>query len=61
MIVTKKVTTENTDDKEWENPLNPEAPSDARDKEQAQRLYEEAKRLKDNLTEKDHIDKQKKN
>ncbi|RKR81946.1 hypothetical protein BDD43_2108 [Mucilaginibacter gracilis] len=53
MIVTKKSTTENTDDKEWENPLNPEEPTDARDKEQAKRLYEEAKRQKENLTDTD--------
>jgi hypothetical protein len=57
MIVAKKSTTEKEEDKEWENPLNPEAPKDARDKEQAQRLYEEAKRLKDNLTEEDENDK----
>lgn len=51
-----------TDDKpvrEWENPVNPERSSDARDSEQVVRQYEEAKRRKDNLTEKDHIDKPK--
>jgi len=46
-------------EQEWEDPQNPEAPSDARDKEQIVRQYEEAKRRKDNLTEKDHIDKPK--
>ncbi len=46
--------------KEWEDPLNPAAPSDERDREQIQRQYNEAKRRKDNLTEKDHIDKEKK-
>lgn len=51
---------ENEAEKEWEEPLNPEAASDGRDKEQIERLYEEAKRRKDNLTEKDHIDKEKK-
>ncbi|MDT3402999.1 hypothetical protein [Mucilaginibacter terrae] len=45
---------------EWENPQNPEQPSDPRDDEQVQRQYEEAKRRKDNLTETDHIDKEKK-
>ncbi len=46
---------------EWQDPQNPEAPSDERDKEQVQRQYNEARRRKDNLTEKDHIDKPKKN
>ena len=41
------------------DPQNPEAPSAARDKEQVLRQYKEAKRRKDNLTEKDHIDKPK--
>jgi len=45
------------EEQEWENPLNPEKPSDARDKEQIERQYKEAKRRKDNLTEKDHIDR----
>jgi hypothetical protein len=38
-------------EKDWENPKNPEAPSDSRDKEQLQRQLEEAKRRKDNLTD----------
>lgn len=44
-------------EQEWENPQNPEKPSDARDDEQIDRQYEEAKRRKENLTETDHIDK----
>jgi hypothetical protein len=50
-----------SEEQEWENPQNPEDPSDARDKEQILRQYAEAKRRKDNLTEKDHIDKPKTN
>jgi hypothetical protein len=46
--------------KEWEDPLHPNIPSDERDKEQIERQYNEAKRRKDNLTETDHIDKEKK-
>jgi hypothetical protein len=42
----------------WENPFDPENPSDLRDQEQIIRQYKEAKRRKENLTEKDHIDKQ---
>ena len=53
----KKKKTEN-DEQEWENPLDPETSSDSRDKEQIIRQYKEAKRRKDNLTEKDHIDKE---
>lgn len=48
-------------EQEWENPMNPEKPSDERDKEQVVRQYKEAKRRKNNLTEKGHIDKVKKN
>jgi hypothetical protein len=46
------------EEQEWENPQDPELPSDERDKEQIIRQYKEAKRRKDNLTEKDHIDKE---
>jgi hypothetical protein len=53
MIVTTEPTPENKEEKDWENPKNPEAPKDARDKEQAQRLFEEAKRQKENLTDTD--------
>jgi hypothetical protein len=57
MEVKKKKITE-SEEQEWEDPLNPENPSDDRDKEQIVRQYKEAKRRKDNLTEKDHIDKE---
>ena len=57
MEVKKKKITEN-EEQEWEDPFNPENPSDERDKEQIVRQYKEAKRRKDNLTEKDHIDKE---
>jgi hypothetical protein len=60
MVATKRKTIQK-DEQEWENPFNPEDPSDARDKEQIERQYKEAKRRKDNLTEKDHIDKKPKN
>jgi hypothetical protein len=59
-MVIDKNNTENAE-KEWENPINPEKPTDERDKEQVIRQYKEAKRLKNNLTEKGHIDKVKKN
>jgi hypothetical protein len=60
MIVATDPIPENEEDKEWEEPLDPGSATDGRDKEQILRLYEEAKRRKDNLTEKDHIDKEKK-
>ena len=59
MVIVKKNTNPGGE-QEWENPQNPEKPSDARDEEQVMRQYKEAKRRKDNLTEKDHIDKPKK-
>jgi hypothetical protein len=40
-----------TEEKEWENPIDPAATSDERDKEQLLRQYREAKRRKNNLTE----------
>ncbi|MGI4749933.1 MAG: hypothetical protein ACRYFB_04805 [Janthinobacterium lividum] len=49
-----------SDEKDWENPSNPEKPGDSRDEEQFTRQVNEAKRRKNNLTEKDHIDKPKK-
>jgi hypothetical protein len=61
MIVTESNTEQPEEEKEWEDPQHPTEPSDERDKEQIQRQYEEAKRRKDNLTETDHIDKEKKN
>jgi len=39
-----------SEEKEWENPVNPGMTSDERDKEQLLRQYKEAKRRKDNLT-----------
>ncbi|MES2111222.1 MAG: hypothetical protein V4577_20880 [Bacteroidota bacterium] len=39
-----------SEEKVWENPADPKAPSDERDKEQLLRQYKEAKRRKDNLT-----------
>jgi hypothetical protein len=60
MVVVRKKNAGN-EEQEWENPQNPEMPSDARDREQVVRQYVEAKRRKDNLTEKDHIDKPKGN
>ncbi|WP_345949091.1 MULTISPECIES: hypothetical protein [unclassified Mucilaginibacter] len=60
MVIVDNSKPDGNEDQEWENPQNPEKPSDARDEEQVQRQYEEAKRRKDNLTEKDHIDKEKK-
>ncbi|MDB5136533.1 MAG: hypothetical protein JWP37_3136 [Mucilaginibacter sp.] len=56
MVAIKKKIVEK-EEQEWEDPMNPEKPSDDRDKEQIERLYEEAKRRKDNLSEKDHIDR----
>ena len=60
MMTGKKKIAED-DEKEWENPIEPGNSSDARDKEQVERQYREAKRRKDNLTETDHIDKPKEN
>ena len=57
MLDPKKKISSN-EEQEWENPQDPELPSDERDKEQIIRQYKEAKRRKDNLTEKDHIDKE---
>jgi len=48
------------EEKEWENPLNPTQTSDERDKEQLLRQYKEAKRRKNNLTEEDQTEKNKK-
>lgn len=59
-MVTKKEKAQQGE-KEWEDPLHPKEASDERDKEQIERQYEEAKRRKENLTETDHIDKEKKN
>jgi hypothetical protein len=49
-MATTKKGDQKVDEQQWENPLNPEKPSDAREKEQLLRQYKEAKRRKDNLT-----------
>ncbi len=60
MATKNSIPDENQEEKDWEDPLNPEKPSDERDEEQFTRQVNEAKRRKNNLTEKDHIDKPKK-
>jgi hypothetical protein len=55
------LSTDPEEEKEWENPKDPEAPSDQRDKEQIERQYEEAQRRKENLTEEKETDKPKGN
>ncbi|WP_295767598.1 hypothetical protein [uncultured Mucilaginibacter sp.] len=60
MITADQTNPDEQQGQEWENPQNPEQPSDSRDQEQVQRQFEEAKRRKDNLSETDHIDKEKK-
>jgi len=57
MVIVKKPGLQ-TKEKEWENPLNPEGSGDARDKEQVQRQYKEAKRRHDNLSENQQKGKQ---
>jgi hypothetical protein len=52
MVIGKK--DQQVEQKEWEDPLNPEKPSDERDQEQLQRQLKEAKRIKENLTEGDN-------
>ena len=47
-----------SEEKEWENPVDPAKTSDERDKEQLLRQYKEAKRRKDNLTEDNETEKQ---
>lgn len=47
-----------SEEKEWENPVDPAKTSDERDKEQLLRQYKEAKRRKDNLTEDNETKKQ---
>jgi hypothetical protein len=59
MVIEKK-NDRKVEEQQWENPLNPEKPGDARDQEQLERQYKEAKRQKENLTEDDN-NKQKKN
>ncbi len=60
MIIENSIPDNNHDEKDWADPSNPEKPDDERDEEQFTRQVNEAKRRKNNLTEKDHIDKPKK-
>jgi hypothetical protein len=60
-MVADKKKPEETKEKEWENPVDPIKSSDDRDKEQLLRLYKEAKRRKDNLTETDDNETETKN
>ena len=46
-----------SEEKEWENPVNPVMSTDDRDKEQLVRQYKEAKRRKNNLTQDDNTNK----
>jgi len=57
METVKKSVPVNDGDQRWENPGNPEAPSDAREKEQIERQAEEAKRRNENLTDSEEIKK----
>jgi hypothetical protein len=61
MVIGKK--DQQVEQKQWEDPLNPEKPSDERDQEQLQRQLNEAKRIKENLTkgDNDKLTKTKKN
>jgi len=49
MVIEKK-DNQKVEEKQWEDPLNPEKPEDGRDQEQLLRQYKEAKRRNDNLT-----------
>jgi hypothetical protein len=60
MVIVENGTPNESQGQEWENPQDPKKPTDERDEEQVLRQYDEAKRRKDNLTETDHIDKEKK-
>lgn len=60
MDTKKSLPDDSSKEKDWENPLDPEKPVDSRNEEQFTRQVNEAKRRKNNLTEKDHIDKPKK-
>jgi hypothetical protein len=52
-MVTRKKDDQKVKEQKWENPLDPEKPGDDRDQEQLLRQYKEAKRLNENLTDKD--------
>ena len=60
MINKNSVSENSSGEKDWQKPQDPENVHDSRDEEQFTRQVNEAKRRKDNLTEKDHIDKPKK-
>lgn len=49
-----------SEEKEWENPVEPANTSDERDKEQLLRQYKEAKRRKDNLTKSEETENKQK-
>ena len=51
MIFEDKKKPAETNEKEWENPIDPTKVTDERDKEQLLRQYKEAKRRHDNLSE----------
>lgn len=52
-MVTRKKDDQKVKEQKWENPLDTEKPGDDRDQEQLLRQYKEAKRLNENLTDKD--------
>jgi hypothetical protein len=58
-MATVKKEKEQNEEKIWDNPKNPIEASDSRDKEQIQRLYNEAKRRKENLTQDDQTEQSK--
>lgn len=57
MTTKNSIPDKSSEEKDW---ADPEKPDDKRDEEQFTRQVNEAKRRKNNLTEKDHIDKPKK-
>ncbi|GAA4319454.1 hypothetical protein GCM10023149_18140 [Mucilaginibacter gynuensis] len=57
MVIAKKGAADEGE-QTWENPQNPEKPSDARNEEQILRQYKEAKRRKDNLTDEEDNNEQ---
>ncbi len=55
MIAKKeKIKEEETEEKSWDNPADPVQASDERDVEQLKRQAKEAKRRRDNLSDKDN-------
>ena len=59
MMALERKKNRESEEKEWENPVNPAMTSDDRDKEQLLRQYKEAKRRKNNLTQDDQTNKTK--